>query len=126
VIEADPALLKELFKEVLVNALQAMPATEQRLSVTSRVDQATPSHLSIVILGCGELPAEGDVDALFLPFHSTKPQGTGFGLAIAQAAARKCFGRVTLEQTPEGVACTVKLPLKGQLEDTDLMTQQDF
>lgn len=126
VIEADPALLKELFKEVLVNALQAMPAKEQRLSVTSRVDQATPSHLSIVILGCGELPPGDDVDALFLPFHSTKPQGTGFGLAIARAAARKCFGRVNLEQTPEGVACTVKLPLKGQLEDTDLMTQQDF
>ncbi|MFP5221328.1 MAG: ATP-binding protein [Acidobacteriota bacterium] len=126
VVEADPDLLREIFKEVLVNALQAMPATERSLSVSSRVDQVTPSHLSIAILGSGELPRGGDVDELFLPFHSTKPQGTGFGLAIARAAARKCFGRVTLEQTPDGVVCTVKLPLKGQLEGMDLLTQQDF
>lgn len=125
-VEADPALLKELFKEVLVNAIQAMPATERGLSVASRVDPSTPSHLSIVILGCGELPRGEDPDQLFLPFHSTKTHGTGFGLAIAKAAARKCFGRVSLAQTPDGVACTVKLPLKGRIDETGLLAQQDF
>ena len=125
-VEGDQALLSELFKEVLINAFEAMPQGKKRLSIASRVDQASPSHLTITILGPGELPKGEDVDQLFLPFHSTKPQGTGFGLAIAQAAARKCLGRVSLTQTPEGVALVVKLPLKGQVGVGGLRGQLDF
>jgi len=125
-VEADRPLLSELFKEVFVNALEAMPASGRRIEVTSRVDEASPSHLTIAILGPGRLPANEDMDQLFLPFHSTKPQGTGFGLAIAQAAARKCMGRVSLAQTPDGVVCTVKLPLKRRTGAEGFRTQLDF
>ena len=125
-VEGDAALLGELFKEVLVNALEAMPAGGRALSIASRVDPASPTHLALSILGGGELPRGEDVDQLFLPFHSTKSHGTGFGLAIARAAARKCFGRVTLTQTAEGVVCTVKLPLRGQVGEGSLQAQRDF
>ena len=125
-VEADPALLKEIFKEILVNALEAMPATDRSLSLSTAVEQNTPSHLTVSILGSGELPPGQDVDQLFLPFNSTKPHGTGFGLPIARAAARKCFGHVSLAQTGPGVLCTVKLPLKGQIDEMGLLAQQDF
>ena len=125
-VEGDQTLLSELFKEGIINAFEAMPQATRRLSIASRVDQASPSHLTITILSPGELPKGEDVDQLFLPFHSTKPQGTGFGLAIAQAAARKCLGRVSLTQTPEGVALVVKLPLKGQVGVGGLRGQLDF
>jgi len=126
VVEADPSLLAEMFKEVLVNALEGMPPGERRLTVTSRVDRSSPTHLSISVLSGGELPRGQDVEQLFLPFNSSKPRGTGFGLAIARAAARKCFGKVLLSQTPGGVLCTVKLPLKGQMDEAGLMAQMDF
>jgi len=125
-VDADPSLLSELFKEVLVNALEGMPASEPRLSITSRVDRSSPTHLSISVLSCGELPRGQDVEQLFLPFNSSKPRGTGFGLAIARAAARKCFGRILLSQAAGGVLCTVKLPLKGQMDEAGLLAQMDF
>jgi len=125
-VEGDQPLLAELFKEVLVNALEAMPPGGGVLSVSSRVDPASPTHLTLSILGGGELPRGEDVDQLFLPFHSTKTRGTGFGLPIAWAAARKCYGRVALVQTDAGVACVVKLPLKGQVGEGGLKVQQDF
>lgn len=125
-VEADPSLLSELFKEVLVNALEGMPASEPRLSITSRVDRSSPTHLSISVLSCGELPRGQDVEQLFLPFNSSKTRGTGFGLAIARAAARKCFGRILLSQAAGGVLCTVKLPLKGQMDEAGLLAQMDF
>jgi len=125
-VEADQTLLSELFKEVFINAFEAMPPSNRKLSIVSRVDKASPSHLTLAILGPGQLPAGEDVDQLFLPFHSTKPQGTGFGLAIAQAAARKCLGRVSLVQTPNGVACMVKLPLRGRVDTGGLRAQLNF
>ncbi|WP_243368205.1 ATP-binding protein [Fundidesulfovibrio soli] len=113
-LQADPSLLREILKQVLVNALEAMPPEAPALRVATRVDAATPSHLSIVVSGPGALPRDQEVDALFLPFNSSKPQGTGFGLPIALLAARKCRGQVSLAQTGQDVACTVKLPLEPQ------------
>lgn len=125
-VDADPNLLREIFKEVLVNALEAMPEGDRRLVVTSSVDQATPSHLSVTVLNSGELPQDQDVEQLYLPFNSTKSQGTGFGLPIARAAARKCFGKVSLARAEGGVACTVKLPLKGQIDEMGFLAWKDF
>jgi len=48
--------------------------------------------------------------------------GTGFGLPIARAAARRLFGHVSLAGTPAGVLCTVKLPLRGQVDESGLLT----
>ena len=125
-VECDAGLLREIFKEVLVNAIEALPASSREIAVASRVDKGTPSHLSVAVRGCGELPRGQDLEQLFLPFNSSKPKGTGFGLAIAQAAARKCFGHVGLAQTDDGVVCTVKLPLKGKIEDAGFTAQRDF
>jgi len=125
-VDSDPALLKEVFKEILLNALDALPPSGCVIEITTEVDPATPSHLTVSIFGEGELPRGQEVDQLFLPFNSVKPQGTGFGLPIAWAAARKCFGKVTLSQIKDGVVCSVKLPLKGQIDETGLLTLQDF
>lgn len=124
-VASDPALLRTLFRELLVNALEAMPQEAPELAVSSRADPTVSSHLDVAILGGGRLPERENQAALFLPFHSTKPMGTGFGLPIARAAARRLFGHVSLTQTPRGVLCTVKLPLRGQIDETGLLTPKE-
>lgn len=125
-VDCDPSLARELFKEVLVNALEGVTPEQCWLRITSGVEASAPSHLCVRVHSGGSLPDGQEVDTLYLPFHSTKPQGTGFGLAIARAAARKCFGRIRLSQAGDGVLCTVKLPLKGQVDEAGLMAQMDF
>lgn len=125
-VETDPSLAGELFKEVLTNALEALPQGKHSIVVESRVDLKSPSHLNVIILGEGELPKDQELEQLFLPFNSSKTHGTGFGLPIAKAAAKKCLGRISLSQTDRGVSCTVKLPLKGRIDGLGLLTQQDF
>jgi len=52
------------------------------------------------------------MENLFVPFYSSKPLGTGFGLPIAELAARKNLGDLSLEPVPEqGTRCVVKLPI---------------
>ncbi|GFK93343.1 Sensor protein ZraS [Fundidesulfovibrio magnetotacticus] len=120
-VHSDPALLATLLREVLANALEAMDPARPELTIASAPDPSVPSHLDLTVQGSGGLPPEEDPSSLFLPFHSTKPMGTGFGLPIARAAARKLFGHVSLARTPGGATCTVKLPLKGRIDDLGLV-----
>jgi len=51
------------------------------------------------------------MENLFVPFYSSKPHGTGFGLPIAQLAAKKNQGELYLERVPEqGTKCVIQLP----------------
>jgi signal transduction histidine kinase len=54
-----------------------------------------------------------NVDNLFVPFYTTKPAGSGVGLALAQQIARAHGGEIRLlnrEDAP-GVRATIRLPL---------------
>jgi signal transduction histidine kinase len=125
-VDTDPSLAEALFKELVVNAVEALPPAERSVGISSAQDANAPTHLAVTIRAPGELPRGQDVEELFLPFNSSRPQGTGMGLPIARAAARKCFGKVSLEQDGPEVACTVKLPLRGQIDASGLLSQVDF
>jgi signal transduction histidine kinase len=50
-------------------------------------------------------------DRVFTPFYSTRPSGTGLGLAVVKSSAEAHGGEVTLESTPGGGATfTLRLP----------------
>ena len=55
--------------------------------------------VEVEIFNNGKSPNLEDMDNLFVPFYSSKPYGTGFGLPIAQLAAKKNMGELYLEKT---------------------------
>ena len=54
-----------------------------------------------------------NTENLFVPFYTTKPKGSGVGLALAQQIARAHGGEIRLvnREDGEGARATVRLPL---------------
>lgn len=107
---ADPDQLEQMFINLLANAVDATLDTNAE---TVRVAWRTNDDSVLV-----EIDDSGhgiaNADNLFVPFYTTKPKGSGVGLALAQQVARAHRGDVTLVSRGDGMGAraTVRLPLK--------------
>lgn len=109
VLLADPDQLEQMLINLLANAVDASLANgSQPVRATWQV--AAPS-VSVIIEDRGLGIA--NTENLFVPFYTTKPTGSGVGLALAQQIARAHGGEVSLvnREDGEGARATVRLPL---------------
>jgi signal transduction histidine kinase len=108
-IRGDRAQLKQLFLNLFLNAIQAMPAGG-KLSVTARVQD---ERKAVVMVGdTGEGIAEENLDRIFDPFFTTKKGGTGLGLSICYNIARTHQGDIEVKSKPgQGTTMLISLPL---------------
>ena len=63
-----------------------------------------------------------DVDMIFQPFYTTKPEvkGTGLGLSVCYGIIKNHRGEIRVESSPEvGTTFTVLLPIRGREIDTE-------
>ena len=109
VLNADPDQLEQMLINLLANAVDASLARDsQHVRVSSKL---AGSSLVVTIedRGLGIANAEN----LFVPFYTTKPAGSGVGLALAQQIARVHGGEIQLvnREDGEGARATVRLPL---------------
>lgn len=104
----DEDQLRQVFTNLLLNALQVMPEGGE-LTVASDVDSAGACRVTISDSGPG-ISAEA-LEKLFTPFYSTRRGGTGLGLAISYAIVRDHGGSIGVENVAgRGAAFTVVLP----------------
>ena len=89
---ADRVQLQQVFMNLMLNAIEAMKDGGGKLTITSRRTPEGQLSVSIEDTGVG-LPA-GNTERIFDAFHSTKPQGTGMGLAITRSIVEAHGGRV--------------------------------
>jgi two-component system, NtrC family, sensor histidine kinase HydH len=106
-VHCDPAEITGALLNVLLNAVEAMPAGGT-LSVGA---EREAGHVDVLITDTGGgIPAAAR-ERLFRPFATTKPDGTGLGLALAHRAVEAHGGALTLEHTgPGGTTFRVRLP----------------
>lgn len=109
---ASPKLLKQVFLNILINALQAMQEGGKLLVETSVED----SCVYISITNEGSSIAEEHLLAVFEPFFTTKQSGTGLGLAISQRIVQAYGGYITARNVEMGVQFTVVLPAQKEEE----------
>lgn len=108
VLTADPVQLTQALVNLVINALQAI-SEHGRIDVTAHVDAAWAS-IQVHDTGPG-VPADRH-NAIFEPFYTTKPEGSGLGLWIVQQIATAHGGVVSTANPPEGGAVfTLQLPL---------------
>lgn len=104
----DEDQLRQVFTNLLLNALQVMPAGGDLTIASDSTDQGA-CRVTISDSGPG-ISAEA-LEKLFTPFYSTRRGGTGLGLAISYAIVRDHGGSISAENIPgRGAAFTVVLP----------------
>ena len=107
--EIDPSHFSQALQNVVQNSIDAMPAGG-RLKVRTEMSD---SGCEIVISDTGPGVPEQDAALIFMPFFSTKEQGMGLGLTIANRIMKQHEGDLTLVNDPEGgSAFALHLPSK--------------
>jgi nitrogen fixation/metabolism regulation signal transduction histidine kinase len=108
-LDADPDQLEQMFINLLANAVDASLANGSKPVHAAWLVVETELVVTIDDHGLGIANTEN----LFVPFYTTKPTGSGVGLALAQQIARAHGGEITLvnREDGEGARATVRLPL---------------
>jgi signal transduction histidine kinase len=91
-VVADRVQLQQVFMNLMVNGIEAMKPGGGELTISSRLGEHGQLLISVRDTGVG-LPA-GELDQMFGAFFTTKPHGTGMGLAISRSIVESHGGRL--------------------------------
>jgi CheY-like chemotaxis protein len=121
-VQVDRAQILQVFQNLIVNALQAMPPPPHQPRLQIRAGNIALADNQVAALAAGEY-VEFEVrdngsgikpeylEKIFDPFFTTKKHGTGLGLATVLSIARKHGGQIGLAtEVGVGTAFTVYLP----------------
>ncbi|MGQ9630118.1 MAG: two-component system sensor histidine kinase NtrB [bacterium] len=109
----DPDQMKQVFLNLLLNALQAGAQT-----IELGISQGD-GEVKIKIGDDGGGIPENDLPRIFDPFFTTKAKGTGLGLALAQQIVENHGGRIRARsRVGQGTVFTIELPIDAPREGT--------
>ncbi|MGA1844445.1 MAG: ATP-binding protein [bacterium] len=107
-IMADAIQLRQVFSNIIVNAIQAMPAGGVLTITGSEKD----GLVEVAILDTGEGIPQENLNKIFEPLFSTKDLGTGLGLSVCQGIIDMHKGRIRIEsEVNKGTRFTIQLPI---------------
>jgi two-component system NtrC family sensor kinase len=112
-IVADFDQLQQVFLNLIINAIQAMPEGG-KLTIRTSIDNNQQVKIDVQDTGYG-IPPE-NMSKLFTPFFSTKgKKGVGLGLAVSYGIVQRHHGRMEVQsKVREGTTFTIYLPLKHE------------
>ena len=105
-IDGDPELLHKAFQNLVLNALDAMPAGG---ILTFRTAE-TQAGVRVEVSDTGKGLTPEECSRLFTPYYTTKQQGTGLGLAIVQSVVSDHRGTISVA-SEEGHGTTFRIEL---------------
>src|SRR5947209_13063700 len=95
-VPLDRDLFKQALLNLMLNAEQAMPEGGELILQTRANGDGV--YLDVIDTGKGIEP--GDLGKLFRPFHTTKPGGTGLGLATTRKIVQAHGGDIDVQSEP--------------------------
>jgi signal transduction histidine kinase len=106
----DAGQLKQVFLNLVLNAVQAMTGGGR-----VRVEASEGEWAQVRIADTGPGIPEDQLRRVFDPFFTTKSDGTGLGLAICHGIVAQHQGEIQMESEPAaGTTVTVRLPLASR------------
>jgi signal transduction histidine kinase len=108
-VRVDAELLERVFSNLILNASQASPPGGV-VTVKTRLLNDKEVEVAVIDRGAG-IDAK-DLESIFNPFFTTKPEGVGLGLAICSKIVDEHGGHITVESSAgEGSVFHVILPV---------------
>ncbi len=109
--ECDPDQFRQVVWNLLANAAQAIREAGSTGTIRVTCHPQLDGGALLVVADDGPGIAAPERARIFTPFFTTKPKGTGLGLAVVQRIVDAHGGSVVLDSTPgEGARFTVRLP----------------
>ena len=110
-IAGDPAALRQCFLNLLRNSAEAGGGKPVRVAVRGNRDQ---DHTRLELLDDAGGIAPELLSRVFIPFVSSKPEGNGLGLALAQRIVSDHGGTISARNESTGAVFTLEFPAKNQ------------
>lgn len=115
VLRCDATLLKQAVMNVLINAVEALESSGTVAVALERVRGGKTIAVRVEDNGRG---IEGDVfPKVFIPFFTTKTDGTGLGLPLVQKIVLAHGGRIEFERLDHGTRVSLLLPASRAADD---------
>jgi len=108
-IRIDPTQMKQVFLNLLLNTIDAMP-DGGTVIVSTKI---TNNTLQIIVKDTGKGIDKDDIKHIFDPFFSKKDGGTGLGLSVVHGIIEKHGGKISVGSiVNKGSSFIITLPLK--------------
>jgi len=119
VIRADGIQLQQAIHNLIVNGAEAMLGAGRggTILTTVMLSDEGEAHIEVQDEGPG-FPPGYDVDEP-APFTTTKPEGSGLGLAVARSIAEAHGGNLTIATSPRGARIVLRLPIEREGDEQD-------
>ena len=106
-VQLDRSQIKQVFFNLIKNALEAMPDGGS-LKIVFGVGDV---YVDISFIDTGKGIAPDEIGRVFDPYHTTKPKGSGLGLMIVQRIIEEHGGEIELASKPgTGTCFKIRLP----------------
>ncbi|MGQ9524917.1 MAG: two-component system sensor histidine kinase NtrB [Armatimonadota bacterium] len=114
-IEADQPSIEDAFYQIVLNAVQSMPAGgELRIDTSYEPAEDGRGSVHVFVTDTGTGIPEEDIYHVFDPFFTTKGRARGLGLSLAVRAVRRHGGDLRLQSAcGRGTTVEVVLPVRG-------------
>ena len=109
-VAADSEQIRRALRNLVLNALDAMPKGGTLTIRTGNVNGAANGRVAIEVADTGAGLTREECERLFTPYYTTKQHGTGLGLAIVQSVVSDHKGTISVESQP-GRGTTFRIEL---------------
>ncbi len=106
-VRGDPDQLKQVFLNLVTNAVQAMKFSGGTITIETR---NTGEYVEVAIADDGPGISAADLPKVFDPFFTKRAEGTGLGLTIVHRIVDEHEGHIEVDSRPSGTVFRVTLP----------------
>jgi len=103
----DPDQLKQVFLNLVTNAVQAMDKSGGTITIETRGEG---EYVEISVSDNGPGISASELPKIFDPFYTKRAEGTGLGLTIVHRIIDEHEGHIEVESSPDGTSFNVTLP----------------